>query len=353
MNRRKKILLAPLDWGIGHASRCIPVIEALTALGHEVLLASSGKAGDLLQLTFPQLPYFDSPAYGVQYPAKGNLMLQLAKQAPGIHAAIQQEHKWLQAFAQKQAIDAVISDNRYGLFHAAIPCAIISHQLTVQTPFLQGAVNYYLHRYLKKFRAIWIPDTPAQTLSGELSNSSYRYKHIDFIGPLSRFQEMKKTSTILQFDYAAIVSGPEPQRSLFEKKILEQVKKNPAIRLVLLRGLADTPLEIPEELAWIYTHLPGPEFYNLLMQCRYVLARPGYSTIMDLACIGKQALLVPTPGQTEQEYLARWHHAQKHFICQQQDELNLQEAREKMQEYKGIVLQTENTLLSVLENFLA
>ena len=307
-----RILVAPLDWGLGHATRCIPVIQLLMNNGAEVLLAGEGKMAALLSEAFPGLTLLPLKGYGVHYSGR-SLAWSLVKQVPKILRVIRAEHRWLQQAVQEHHIHAVISDNRYGLYHPAIPTVIITHQLRIQTGFgpgPDGLLQRLHYRYLNRFSFCWVPDAPqAPGLAGALSHPQKLPKTpVYCTGALSRFT--LKSSAPKTHDLLFLLSGPEPQRTRFEEMVCNSLK-NFSGNAVLVRGLPGTavsPLHLPPNIQ-VYAHLPSVALEKAISGARWVVCRSGYSTLMDLAALGAQALLVPTPGQTEQEYLAR--HAQE------------------------------------------
>lgn len=323
---KPRILVAPLDWGLGHATRCIPIISTLTRLGCNVLLAGEDKTACLLQQEFPHLPLIPLEGYRVRYARSGwELALTLTAQIPRIISAIEKEKEWLDRIVEEHAIDAVISDNRYGLFHDKIPTVFITHQLLIKTgmgkwgdEFLQG-LNY---QYIQQFGACWVPDHEGEdNLSGDLSHSGAKPSiPLRYIGPLSRFEgpEQHEEKHLL-----VLLSGPEPQRTIFEELLLEQLQPYDG-PVVFVRGLPGSE-EMPEHPSHVsmHNHLPAAQLKKVMEEASLVIARCGYSTVMDLAALRKKSILVPTPGQTEQVYLSG-HLLQKGFaLCAAQDKFRL------------------------------
>jgi predicted glycosyltransferase len=307
--KAKKILVAPLDWGLGHATRCIPIINELLKQGADVLIASSGKALHLLRQEFPQLTWFELPSYNVTYPAGIPFMLGLFRQLPMFIQAIRKEKEAVEQLVSQHEIDVVIADNRYGCRSSGAVNIFITHQLTIQMPtllkWMQPIVNFYNQRSIKRFDQCWVPEKAANGLTGKLS-SSLRIQPV-FIGMLSRFQ---KSTTSLQkkYDLLVILSGPEPQRSIFEKMVCKQLEHFTG-KACLVRGLPERVMDTAEVLIknptrLVVNHLPAILLQETIEASDLVLSRSGYSTIMDLYHLQKKAIFVPTPGQTEQEYLA-------------------------------------------------
>jgi UDP:flavonoid glycosyltransferase YjiC (YdhE family) len=337
------VLVAPLDWGLGHATRCIPVINELQKLGHSVCIAGSGPSLDLLRIEFPANRFFEIESYGISYGSRLPLIAHLISKARGVLSIIRKEHEQVVAIAKDQKIDFIISDNRYGCYHEEIPSAIITHQLSLQLPpILKQIANNQNRRLLGRFSACWVPDLPDHTLSGQLSVSDIPHK---FIGPLSRMRPEKNSD---RFEILALISGPEPHRATFDCLLTAQLESRPSYKIV--RGLpSQEPTNGP-----IFNHLPARRLNDLINGADVVIARSGYSTIMDLAALSKKAIFVPTPGQTEQSYLARELQRKKIAPMITQKEFSLNAALERVRDYSGFTENyfKENLLEKTLREFL-
>jgi uncharacterized protein (TIGR00661 family) len=320
------ILLAPLDWGLGHATRCIPLIRELLQRQCKVVLATSGKGKALLQQEFPDLPILPLAGYEIEYAAGGwELAMKIVAQIPKLLSAIEKEHLWLQKVVEEHSFDALISDNRYGLHHPNLYTIFLTHQLTIQTPFGFGKnilqdLNY---NYINRFTECWVPDAEEEeNLAGALSHPATKPTvPLKYTGPLSRFsqQHTADAGSYLLF----LLSGPEPQRTLLEEKIVAELE-NLTAPFVIVRGLPGEKNTLAvNSNGIVYNHLPAAELEQLLAGASLVISRSGYSTIMDLAAMQKKSILIPTPGQTEQEYLAK-HLMEKNFaFCVEQKKLKL------------------------------
>ena len=321
---RPRILVVPLDWGLGHATRCIPVIRSLME-HNDVVLAGEGAVVVLLQKEFPDIPILFLKGYRIKYSRHKSLFaLKILIQFPGIIAAIRQERKWLKRIITSERIDAVISDNRFGLFNKNIPCIYITHQLHIQAGnnmFNKIAQRIHYH-FINKFAACWVPDNKnGQTIAGILSHPLVLPKvPVDYLGVLSR---CKRTVTVKKYDFLLLISGPEPQRSIFENILLKAFEKSP-LSLAIVRGLPgnNIPLKISNSKVIIFDHLAADDLCRLIQECESVIARSGYSTIMDLVTLQQKAVLIPTPGQTEQEYLAGYLMEQKLFYTILQENIS-------------------------------
>lgn len=308
---KPRILLVPLDWGLGHATRCIPLVRALIEEGADLILGASGPARSLLQQEFPQLQVLEAPAYNIRYsknPAR--LLWTLLKQMPGALSVMKAERRWLKQVIAEHKPDAVISDNRFGLAHPKLLTVIITHQLHIESgsPLLNRIVQKLNYRYINRFGACWVPDAEGSpNLAGKLSHPAQKPSvPLHYIGPLSRFssnvnQEPANTGRLL-----FLISGPEPQRSILEEQALEWLQKH-KLEATLVRGVPNSDYSSPlvNGKVIIYNHLDAEKLEKEIYKSGYVIARCGYSTVMDLTTMDKKALLIPTPGQTEQEYLAK------------------------------------------------
>lgn len=370
MSKQKTILISPLDWGLGHATRCIPIINEFLATNCKVIIATSGKQKALLVKEFPNLQFLDLKSYEVEYPKKGQMALKMLLQLPKIIKAIKDEHKWLDRIIEEYNIDIVVSDNRYGLWTKKIPCILVTHQIFVNAPFGEWLIEKVAQHYFKNFSQIWIPDFQGEdNLSGILSHKKGLTDKFKFIGVLSRFssllREQRSNPFEEEFDIMAIISGPEPQRTIFEQIIIEQFQKA-QLKALVLRGLPEinvianevAPSAQTEKIASsvllprnddrnkIFNHLETDEFLKYLQKTNLVISRSGYSTLMDLAVLGKKAIFIPTPGQTEQEYLAQYHHWKGHFYSQKQNGFDLEKALVESKNYTGIEMELNGNLLS-------
>lgn len=330
-----RILVTPLNWGLGHVTRCIPIIRQLMSLGAEPVLASDGEAYQLLRAEFPGLTALELPAYGIRYDTS-SMVWNIGRQLPKLVWSVRAEHRATQKIVKALGIRGIISDNRYGCFSRSCPSVLISHQLKPIIPWsvLTGATHAVLRRALARFDAVWVPDHPfEQNLTGKLSHHTQMHPRIHFVGPLSRMTPLDRD---LEYDVAIVLSGPEPQRTRLEQLLLEQAIELPH-RTALIQG---KPMKKAHYFAAghveVISFLTSADLNNILAASRYIVCRSGYSSIMDLAVLGKKALLIPTPGQTEQEFLARSLGEKNYFTWQDQYELNLKAGLDCLESTTGI-----------------
>jgi uncharacterized protein (TIGR00661 family) len=329
IKKRPRILVAPLDWGLGHATRCIPIINQLLNTDCEIIIASSGHTKHLFEQEFPGLQIIDLPGYRVNYSKKSQLnLIKIISQIPKILIQIKREKKWLEGFISKEKPDGLISDNRYGLYSHRVYSVFITHQLHIEIPFGQSIANLLSgvnYRFMNRFSLCWIPDfADGLSLSGKLGHPEKLPKvPVKYIGPLSRFKEQSRDQ--LLHDFIIILSGPEPQRSIFETIVFNQLR-NYKGSVIVVRGLPDQS-EVPflASNILVYNHLSSEELNRVICQSEIVISRSGYSTIMDVVGLGKKSIMVPTPGQPEQQYLAQYLFEKKIVYRVKQDEFILQE----------------------------
>lgn len=344
----KNILVSPLDWGLGHASRCVPVIRLLIKHGANVFLGASGVTASFLRSEFPDLPIIPFNGYHIRYPARGSMTREMLRQSLSILRTIRQEHHELQKIVEKYNIHAVISDNRFGLWSSDAYNIYISHQIRIKAHGIKVFENilFRLHRrYINKFDECWIPDIAEMPgLSGSLSHpadGNYYY-----VGPLSRFKAGEPKIKDKPYDLMVIMSGPEPQRSIFEKIVLDQLKTS-NLKAIMVLGKPGKPIKKDHQYKniEIYPHLSTLQMQEAMLSSRLILCRPGYSSIMDLSKLGLKAAFIPTPGQTEQEYLADLHMKAKHYYAISQKDFNLDEVITLSNDYTGIKLEDNNNML--------
>ena len=308
-----------MNWGLGHASRCIPLVEALLKEEFEPVLAGDGESLNLLTSEFPQLRTYDLPAYGIRYAKSPELFkLKLLSQAGRIRKVVSMEHKKVQEIVRKEKASGIISDNRFGVWSKQVPSIYLTHQLSVKAGWMSSLASLWHQRMISKFDRCWVCDLKGEdSLAGELSSNHEKLKNLDWIGPLSRFskeEEPGKTREKLtkSIDIGVVLSGPEPSRSQFEKKVVE-VLRGREEKVVLVRGALESSDDFrtnyqiyqKDQNLTIYNFMLAEELEKLVRQSRILIMRSGYSSIMDLYALSAKALLVPTPGQSEQEYLAQ------------------------------------------------
>lgn len=304
---------------MGHATRCIPIIKALISANFEPVLASDGDALLLLQKEFPFLKSYTLPSYNIKYTKISKyLKLKLLLSVPSIISAVKKERKVIAQLIEKKYIIGIISDNRFGVYSTEIPSVYLTHQLNV----LSGITTFFTSKIhqsiIQKFDECWIPDSfSEENLSGELGHLKNNNFNLKYIGILSRFnaENIEK-----KYDLLVLLSGVEPQRTLLENKLLTELK-NYNGNVIFVRGKLSNASKLnASKNIKVINYLLSDELETIINESELVVARSGYSTIMDLAVLSKKAFFIPTTGQNEQEYLAKF--LQKKNItpfCNQED----------------------------------
>jgi UDP:flavonoid glycosyltransferase YjiC (YdhE family) len=363
MAKRKRILVAPLNWGLGHATRCIPIIHKLREKGFDVVIAASERPFHLLKKEFPELTHIYFPNYEIDYPEKGSMGWHLIKKAPYAYRETLKEHRKLKKLIWRYKIKGIISDNRFGLYSKLVPCVIMSHQLQLEMPkgwgFIKGIVNRMNVGYLKKFNTVWIPDSADEpNLSGTLSHFKGLPATARYLGIISRFTNMEipEGRQMEPFDMLISISGPEPQRTILENRLTEQALKLP-FKVLMVVGRTEDGKEkekIGNNIIKI-AHLNSERMFMAMKSAKYIVCRSGYTTVMDLAALGQKAAFIPTPGQPEQEYIAEIYKKQGLANYASQDTADLFKLIEEYDNYKGFAeFKPEDDLLDkAIDEFLA
>jgi hypothetical protein len=325
-----KILVAPLNWGLGHASRCVPLVRRFLDEGHEVILGGDGESLVLLRRHFPTLRYVYLAPLALRYSRRKSQVWAILKALPALVVWAIKDHLRLKALLREEAIDRVVSDNRFGLYNKTAECIYLTHQLHIFLPrgwkWLEPIAARIHVRIYARYNKVWVPDyeEPEKSLAGDLSHiKGQRDKGqciVSYIGPLSRFSltaQRSYSETVLQrsgltaqrsYTIVAVLSGLEPQRTLLEKELLARYRGGEQ-RVLLVQGLLNRPAtRIKRGNITIVPSMTDSELVPALLGAQHIIARSGYSTIMDLETLGliQKAELIPTPGQPEQEYLAFW-----------------------------------------------
>ncbi|MGB7841722.1 MAG: glycosyltransferase, partial [Salinimicrobium sp.] len=265
-----KILVAPMNWGLGHATRCIPVIQELQKCGFEPVLASDGAALLLLKKEFPGLQAVELPPYNISYSKKGkNLRWKLLLQMPHILKTIQKEQKVAEELVKSLKLSGIISDNRFGMHSKAVPCVYITHQLHVLSGITTFFTSIHHRQYMRKFDELWIPDSAGpDNLSGYLGHTKKPLKNAKYTGILSRFQKRDFPKV---YDYMILLSGPEPQRSLLEK-VLWETFRNTSQKVLFVRGIfSEEQLENLNHNISLKNHLIGQELEEALNSSNVII----------------------------------------------------------------------------------
>jgi spore coat polysaccharide biosynthesis predicted glycosyltransferase SpsG len=334
------VLVSPLNWGLGHATRCIPVIRLLLDKGATVTIGANGRSLQLLREEFPDLEFFDFPGFSPEYPKSGNMTGRMFLLIPSFIYNLIREYKRLNKEIKLRKFQVVISDNRYGLRNKNVKSIIILHQLQILTPGYLRWLQPFLLKIsvflIRHFNQCWIPDfSGEENLGGVLSHPGRLPSNCRFIGPLTRFSFNINTVIEKRSGILILLSGPEPQRSILEKILLVQID-NLDIPVTMILGLSEhSRYERKKGMHTIISYAGSDEIENYLRKSEMLISRPGYSTVMDLSVIGGKALFIPTPGQTEQEYLGEFLENKGIALSVKQENLNLAADISKALIYKG------------------
>lgn len=304
-----------MDWGIGHATRTAPIIEFLLERNCEPVIAGYGDSLSVIQAQFPELKYVSLPPYAISYKsglAYWDILLRLQH----IHATITAEQSFIREWVKHNRIDGIISDNRYGVYLQNKPSVLITHQTQPRFPGIASGLsslsNPYFIRLFKNFQSIWVPDLPNVSLTGALAHNRVSERlSVKYIGPLSR---LKATATNTKTRIVGVVSGPEPERTSFEQYLRKHLSSYGRQAKIVTGNLSSANQE---------GYADHTLLSDLLQSCELVVARSGYSTVMDLCRFGKQAILIPTRGQTEQHYLAKHLSKKKYCVWFRPERMNL------------------------------
>ncbi len=348
MQQQKRVLFTVLDWGLGHATRSIPVIEAFLQHGYDVHLAGEGNSLLLLKIRFPNLCTHN--LYGIQV-SFSNSSFGIIMMIPQLLKSIKREHQQFLTLCNEIKPDLIISDNRYGAWHPTIQSIFIGQQLYLQAPnrftkWIEPILFHFHSIFLKRFSKIWIPDAAGENnLSGILAHhpSIAQSLNCDFIGPLSRFNISNNHPTENNYEVVVLISGPEPQRSIFQEACLNEAMRINKKTLILL-GQPNKNEQVTKGNITLVSHLSKNELAPIIQSAKYIVCRSGYSTLMDLAKLNKTALCIPTPGQTEQLYLAKHLSKQHKIVFQEQHKMNWEKGFQKLSDVEQLSFSSDDLL---------
>lgn len=323
-----KILFAVHDWGLGHATRDLLLIRALLSAGHAVHVLSHGRALQLLRdelggdCSFTDLPDIPKPLGR----RASTFYIKMSLALPAVFWTFRREHQCVRELCRSARIDRVVSDSRFGAAVPDVPSYHLFHSLRQIIPgrprHLERLVETSQKRLLAHARKILIPDQREGGLAGDLCHSLACDwgDRLEYLGILSSVRRLPVEQDI---DYFISISGAEPQRTLFEEIVLRQVRRLRG-RIVVALGRPEQHDRVDDDgRVTIHGYLDRHRQEEMLNRARLVVSRPGYTTLMELAEIGRRALLVPTVGQSEQEYLADYHRRLGHLYSVRQHELDL------------------------------
>lgn len=342
------ILISPLAWGLGHATRDIPIIKELEKHGHKVTIATSRGALELLKKECPNCKFIKFDDYPIPYSSTSYFLPKFFAYTPLMLKALAEEHKNTLKMTSNNEYDIIISDSRLGVYSKKIPSFFISHQLRFSMPDylkpLEEASQYIYKYFLNNFERVIIPSNPSgvDCLSGKLCGSTREAvnKKVYYAGILSSAYKVKVSEDL---DFLIIISGPEPQRTKLEEIILSKVRNLPGKKVVLLGRPGDNFEKKLDENTIVKSYAGGEEKMILMNRAKFIITRSGYTTMMDIAELDKKhGFFIPTPSQTEQEYLSEYYEKKKWFYSQSQYKLDFVKDIEKAMDYKGFPLMVKS-----------
>lgn len=335
-----KVLFGVCSWGLGHAVRDLPLIKKMIQAGHLVTVVGMGRSLKFIKDEIgEQCDYYELPDYSPAYSEKDFSIAKVVGRFPLYLNEITREHKRIKRLIKSNGYDRIISDSRFGVYYSGIPSFFIFHQLRFIAPgrvkLFEMATEGFNYLFNKNFDKFLVPDWKDNSLSGELSHNLCYFKEnkVEYIGPIC---DLKKRELPQDIDYFVSISGPEPQRTILEEKILSQIHSLEGRVVVTLGKPEDKNIYQLSPRIKVFSHLNREKQEEMMNRSRLVVTRPGYTTLMELAVLRKKALLIPTPGQTEQLYLAKYHAQRGNFYSVSQEKMVLARDVKKAAEYPGI-----------------
>jgi UDP-N-acetylglucosamine transferase subunit ALG13 len=333
---------------LGHATRMVPLIMYLQQQWFETVLAADGRPYDFFASRFPELKIYRCAGYTITYPESGNLLLHMMKNSVSYYKAVESEQRIATELADEIDADVVISDNRLNFRAKGRKNIYITHQLNIKAGILSAAATAMHRKYYNKFDEIWVPDNSGTSnISGVLGHDADCTVPLFYLGPQSRFTAMSGDEILPHGKAVVLLSGPEPQRTLFENIVVAELIRT-GINAIVLRGLpGNTEVTQPAPNIEMISHLNDEEMLRTVAGAEVVISRPGYSTLCDLAQMNKRLIVVPTPGQTEQEYLADKHFADNRLVKAEQSDFHLEYCLEKVKAAEPFHVPVVDNLIDV------
>jgi len=353
LNTGKNILICPLEWGLGHAARMIPIARKLRELNNNVIVASGEEHLSLFRMEFPGIECLNFPGFKPVYSRRFPQYMSLLLKIPVLSWHIFSEHLRLKRLITENNIDIVISDNRFGLWNKNIISVYVTHMPLIPLPkklrFLEP-IGVLLHKMImNKYTFCFIPDLPGEiNLSGRLTHGLKLPDNVRFIGILSRFIGVAKSSvkSVSPFRYAVILSGPEPQKEILKQKLINFFKEREFSTIILEGKPREGSVTRNSDNITFCSHLPSPALKDIIESSENIITRSGYTTIMELVSLGRSALIIPTPGQTEQEYLAEYLSGKNWFETISQNDIKSDFSSANVQQMPVELINEQSLILS-------
>lgn len=297
----QKILISPLNWGFGHVSRTIPIIKQLLKQNNEIIICCSTEQEVFYRNYFPQLCYVPFRDYPFVFTGKGNWINDIFKTLVELQKFITWEKNQVSKLVDQFDPDVIISDQRFGFRNQKVKSIIITHQVNFQLPWWAQLANFLNRQQLRKFNEVWIPDNPDRSLSGQLSK--WKNRRVHFVGWQSRLKQRNNSAQLYKYKYLGIVSGPQP----YSNQLADQLIQVLGTSIYPTAILSQQTISKECGKCVIYKGDNQQEIQQLFDESEILISYAGYSTLMDLSVIQKKAILIPTPGQSEQKYLSTHH----------------------------------------------
>jgi len=333
-----KTLFAVCSWGLGHATRDIPLMRGILKAKHSLTIVGRGRSLELLKGELgDRCQYVSMSDYSSVYSKKDFSVAKFLGYFPFYIDEIIKEHIKIKKLVRKEKYERIISDSRFGVYDKKIPSYFIFHQLRFISPvrikLFEMATERFNYSFFKEnFSMFLVPDDKKNPLSGDLSHN-LRYFKDDKVEYLGIISDLKKREVKQDIDY--FISLPEPQRTVLEKIILQQASSLKG-KVVIALGRPEDQRNRTFNHLRIFGYLGRKKQEEIMNRAKLVITRSGYTTLMELVALNKKALLIPTPGQTEQVYLADYHRKKGNFYSVSQDELNLTRDVEIASQYRGL-----------------
>jgi UDP:flavonoid glycosyltransferase YjiC (YdhE family) len=295
----QKVLISPLNWGMGHVARSIAIIQQLIDQQNQVFVACEDDQKAVFECYFSQLHFISHRPYPFQFSGKGKWAWDLFRQRKKLLERFAEENNEVTVYISDFQIDVVISDHRYGFFSTTKPSIFITHQLHLPLKWFQKPMQFIHQKLLQNFSSVWVLDEENSSLAGKLSEK-IKHKDLHYIGWKSRFQLSGHDSKAC--DNLYLVSGPLPYSQDFLNECVEMAWQKSGNNVCIFPSNLVLPLQLPLNL----TCLPANDWQDVdayFRGARFIISRAGYTTIMDLKVLNKKSMLIATPGQAEQEYL--------------------------------------------------
>ena len=317
-----KILVAVLNWGLGHATRSIPLIQELQHFDFQPIIGSDGKALDFLREEFPDIKYFELTSLQFSYSKNSALnQIYLLSQSIIWNNQLKNDKFQIEKIHQQENLFGIISDSRPYCYHENIPSIYLTHQLQVKSGAFSGIATAAHRRLIKQFDECWVPDfEQPNAFCGEMSqwrNAPLTIRHIGILSDLHNQQTNQK------YDYAGIISGAEPERTKLVQQLIESFSHLEG-KKIIIAGSKETNDRLISTDFEIKGLVNRAEVQHIINSANKIVARGGYSTVMDLLHLRQSALLIPTPGQTEQLYITQHLKRLKFFDVVSQDKLSVE-----------------------------